>query len=127
HRGAVNNSLEDARTALSGAYEQLLKDNAQEVREAGVLALGTLKFTNTANTLVQTLKTDTAPSVRIAALNTLKSLGYGEMGDAVFAAMNDQDESVRMAALGLLPTLDLPVQQVVEMHQILLTNGSIGE
>jgi quinoprotein glucose dehydrogenase len=127
HRGAVNNSLEDARTALSGAYEQLLKDNAQEVREAGVFALGTLKFTDTANTLVQTLKTDTAPGVRIAALNTLKSLGYAEMGDAVFAAMNDQDESVRMAALGLLPTLDLPVQQVVEMHQILLTNGSIGE
>lgn len=127
HRGAVMNNLEDARTALSGAYAQLLKDDAAEVREAGVFALGALKFTATTNTLVQTLKTDAAPAVRIAALNTLKSLGYPEMGDAVFAAMNDQNESVRMAALGLLPTLDLPVQQVVEMHQILLTNGSIGE
>src|SRR5690606_16432061 len=39
HRGAVKNNPEDARTALSAAYEQLLKDGAAEVRRASVLAL----------------------------------------------------------------------------------------
>ena len=127
HRGAVKNNPEDARTALKTAYSKILKDNAAEVREASVLALGSLKFADTIDTLVQVLKDDAAPAVRIAALNTLKALGYTEMGDAVFTAMNDQDESVRMAALGLLPTLDLPVAQVVKMHRILLAKGSVGE
>lgn len=127
HRGAVTNNADDARDALAPIYKQLLADQDAEVREATVLALGNLKFTDTLATLAQTLRNDKAPAVRIAALNTLKYLGYEDMGDAIFAAMNDADQNVRMAALGLLPTLDLPVEQVVDMHKILLEKGTVGE
>lgn len=127
HRGAVTNSADDARTALTPIYQQLLTDNEAAVREATVLALGDLNVVDTLPTLAQTLRNDKAPAVRIAALNTLKRMGYSEMGDAVFAAMNDGDQSVRMAALSLLPTLDLPIKQVVDMHVILLEKGTVGE
>lgn len=127
HRGAVTNNPEEARSALAPIYKQLLVDNDAVVREATVLALGDLNFVDTQATLAQTLQSDKAPMVRIAALNTLKRLDYPAMGDAVFAAMNDTDQSVRMAALGLLPTLELPVEQVVDMHKILLNKGTVGE
>src|SRR5690606_2458293 len=109
HRGAVPNNADEARQALAPVYKQLLIDTDAQVREASVLALGELEFAETARALVDVLHKDKAPTVRIAALNTLKKLGYADMGDAVFAALNDADQSVRMAALGLLPTLDLPV------------------
>jgi putative membrane-bound dehydrogenase-like protein len=127
HRGAVTNNAEDARNALTPIYKQLLADSDAQVREASVLALGDLNLVDTLPTLAQTMRNDKAPAVRIAALNTLKRMGYAEMGDAVFTAMNDSDQSVRMAALGLLPTLELPVKQVVDMHQILLDKGTVGE
>lgn len=127
YRGAVNNSAEDARAAIAPVYQQLLVDADPLVRQASVLALGELKLTDTVATLAQTLRSDKSPVVRIAALNTLKQMEYAEMGDAVFAAMNDSDQAVRMAALGLLPTLELPVTQVVDMHQILLDKGTVGE
>lgn len=127
HRGAVNNNAEDARSVLAPIYQQLLADPDPLVREAIVLALGGLNFTDTLVALAQTLRSDKAPEVRIAALHTLKSMNYTEMGDAVFAAMNDTDQKVRMAALGLLPTLDLPADQVVDMHKILLEKGTFGE
>src|SRR5690606_29728300 len=79
HRGAVKNNPEDARTALSAAYEQLLKDGAAEVRRASVLALGALKFRSLREPWGQFLKPAAAPAVRMPALNTLKSLGYGDM------------------------------------------------
>lgn len=127
HRGAVKNNAEDARAALSPIYETLLADESPEVREASVLVLGDLNFRETQTLLAKVLIEDAAAPVRIAALNTLKSLGYLKMSEAVFAALNDKDQSVRMAALGMVPTLDLPVTQVVEMHQVLLDKGTEGE
>lgn len=127
HRGAINNEIADVRTALAPVYKQLLVDKDPQVREASVLALGELEFTDTLATLAQVLREDAEPSVRIAALNTLNKLGYEQMSDAVFTALKDRDQDVRMAALNLVPTLGFPVAQVVEMHEILLNEGTTGE
>ncbi len=127
HRGAVTNDAEQARLALGPLYEQLLNDKEADVREATVLALGDLQFTDTRDTLARVLRQDKAPAVRIAALNTLKQLGYERMSDATLAALNDGDQSVRMAALSLLPSLSLPVAEVVDMHKVLLDKGTVGE
>ncbi len=127
YRGVIKNTADDARTALKAAYPALLVDNAPVVREASVFALGELGFTEALAQLNEVMRKDKSPRVRIAALNNLQKLQYEAMGDAVFAAMNDKDQDVRMTALGLLPTLDLPVKDVVEMHRILLDTGSVGE
>lgn len=127
YRGVINNNAGDARTALTSAYSRLLVDRSAEVREAMVLTLGGLGFTDALAQLSQVMQQDNSAKVRIAALNTLKALKYPAMREAVFSAMKDRDQDVRMAALSLLPTLDLPVTDVVEIHRILLDTGSIGE
>ena len=127
YRGAIKNNADDARVALQAAYPALLADNIPAVREAAVFSLGDLGFTEALAQLNEVMRKDKSPRVRIAALNNLQKLQYEAMGDAVFAAMNDKDQDVRMTALGLLPTLDLPVKDVVEMHRILLDTGSVGE
>ncbi len=82
---------------------------------------------NTNESLIKTLSQDPEPAVRIAALNALKKFKLSDMSKVTFAALKDKDQSVRMAALSLLPELNLPVQQVVSMHDLLLQNGTSGE
>lgn len=127
YRSAVRNDADEARSALRSAYPALLTDKHPKVREATVFALGDLSFTEALEQLAQVMRKDASARVRIAALNTLQKLQYEAMGDAVFAALKDKEQDVRMAALNLLPTLNLPANDVVEMHRILLDTGSVGE
>nr|WP_324260142.1 HEAT repeat domain-containing protein [Cellvibrio fontiphilus] len=127
YRGAVKHPEAEAIAALSKSYKDLLADSNAEVREATVNAIAGLNVRAATEQLVVQLNKDPAPETRIAALHTLKKFGVSNIGDLVFVAMKDKDQSVRMAALALVPELDLPVTQVVEMHNLLLKNGTTGE
>jgi len=127
YRGAVKHPESEAIAALSANYNNLLADSDAEVREATVHAIAGLNIRAAKNNLVTQLSKDPAPEARIAALHTLKKFSVDNIGDLVFVAMKDKDQSVRMAALAMVPELDLPVQQVVEMHSLLLKNGTTGE
>lgn len=127
HRGKVSHNIEEARQALTASFDQLLGDREAEVREATILAVGSLDIRSVNDALLKALSNDPAPIVRIAALTTLKEQNYSNMGEVVFGALKDKDQSVRLAALAIVPELDLPVAQAVEMHDLLLQNGSTGE
>lgn len=127
HRGAVQNSKEDALAVLTPVYEQLLSDDNEAVRQASVEALGELDFTQAMELLVQVQQNDASANVRKTALEALLQLGFDDMGEAVLTALNDSAQSVRMTALGMMPKLDLPVQQIVDMHVLLLDNGDVVE
>lgn len=126
-RGVVRNSKEDALAVLTPLYEQLLTDNSEAVRQASVEALGELGFIQALERLVQVQQNDASAKVRKTALEALLQLGYSDMGNAVMTALNDADQLVRMTALGMMPKLDLPVQQIVDMHVLLLANGDVVE
>jgi putative membrane-bound dehydrogenase-like protein len=127
YRGAIKHPETEAIAALSKSYQQLLADNNADVREATVNAIAGLNVRTATEHLVTQLQKDPAPETRIAALHTLKKFAVSNIGDLVFVAMKDKDQSVRMAALALVPELDVPVAQVVEMHSLLLKNGTTGE
>lgn len=127
HRGAVHNSKEDALAALTPVYEQLLSDQNELVRQASIAALGELGFTQALERLVQVQQNDASAKVRQTALEALQQLDYEDMGEAVLTALNDSAQSVRMTALGMMPKLDLPAQQIVDMHVLLLANGDVVE
>jgi quinoprotein glucose dehydrogenase len=127
YRGPLNRPKAEAIAAISGGYSTLLADQDSSVREATVTALGELNIQNAKDQLVDLLKHNSSDGVRIAALHTLKKFNPANIGDLVFIALKDKSQSVRMKALALVPELNLPVPQVVEMHSVLLKNGTTGE
>lgn len=127
YRGELKHPQQEAIAAITSGYPALLKDQDKHVREASVLALGELNIKDANDTLVELLKSDSSAVVRIAALHTLKKFNPDNIGDLVFVALKDKHQAVRMAALALVPELNLPVAQVVEMHSVLLKNGTTGE
>jgi len=127
YRGAAIHNVADAQQALASSYKNLLADKSGILRAATIAAFAEFDVKSTNDTLVKTLTQDPEPIVRIAALNALKKFKLSDMSKVTFTALKDKDQSVRMAALTLLPQLNLPVQQVVSMHDLLLQNGTIGE
>lgn len=127
YRGAVSHNLADAQQALGNVYKTLLTDKSDVVREATIVALAGLNVTDANEELLHALHNDAAPKVRIAALNAIKQFDISDMSKVAFATLNDKNEAVRMVALAILPELNLPVAQVVEMHDLLLQKGTQGE
>ena len=89
--------------------------------------LGELDLQDANSQLESMLANDKEADVRIAALHTLKKFNHEKIGDLVFIALKDKEQSVRMAGLALVPELNMPVSQVVEMHSLLIKNGTPGE
>lgn len=127
YRGPLTHPQAEAIAAITSGYPKLLNDKEASVREATVRALGELNIQSANKQLITILTQNSAPSVRIAALHTLKKFNPANMGDLVFSALNDKNQAVRMEALALVPELNLPVQQVVDMHALLLKSGTTGE
>ncbi|HTF96920.1 MAG TPA: HEAT repeat domain-containing protein [Cellvibrio sp.] len=127
YRGPLSHPESEAKDALKGGYQQLLRDKSSDVRKATISALGELKLQDANQQLISLLTNDSDKDVRIAALLTLKKFNHEKMGDLVFTALKDKDQSVRMAGLALVPSLNMPVNQVVEMHSLLIENGTPGE
>lgn len=126
-RGVINHPLAQAAEPLSARTDRLLADGSAEVRASAVNALAALSIEEATPALVEALSEDASAQVRAAALQALFDLEYEQMGQAALTATNDRDSDVRMAALTLLPKLSLPTDEVVEMHRLLLVNGSVNE
>ncbi len=127
YRGPLKRPKSDAVAALETGYAKLLADNSSHVRKATIFALGELDLQDANSQLESMLANDKEADVRIAALHTLKKFNHEKIGDLVFIALKDKEQSVRMAGLALVPELNMPVSQVVEMHSLLIKNGTPGE
>lgn len=127
YRGERTGSGDDAKAALAGVYPQLLTDADANVRKASVNALGALGYADAASRLNNILSTDDSTDVRLAALQNLQTLDYSDMQKTIYQALEDDAVKVRMAALAMVPSLDIPVSTKVDMHTILLAQGSVTE
>ncbi|CAN5284221.1 c-type cytochrome [soil metagenome] len=115
YRGRVENDGDAARRALESVFHELLAESDSRFRVAVIEAADALNFASAIPALVELLTTDTSAEVRIASLGALKSLHYERMHDALAAALNDDEESVRLSALGKISNLDLPEDEVLDL------------
>ncbi|MDO3386755.1 HEAT repeat domain-containing protein [Gilvimarinus sp. SDUM040013] len=127
YRGERTGDSNVARSALGDIYVALLNDDSAEVRVAAVNALGNLRFADASERLVAVVQDDVAAEVRLGALNNLHKIGYEDMQAVVYGALNDKAQDVRMAALAIVPDLDIAIDTKVDMHTILLAEGTVGE
>src|SRR5690606_18748974 len=108
YRGAVSHDADQVRALLTEKIARLMADTNAGVRTATVKALAALQINTQNDVLVNALQKDTSASVRAAALQTLFDLQYADRGQAALTATKDDDSEVRMAALSLLPALNVP-------------------
>ncbi|MEL6923699.1 MAG: heme-binding protein, partial [Bacteroidota bacterium] len=79
------------------------------------------------STLLEKMRTSRSSDVRIVALQTLKQLGDSSLGKAIQTALNDRDPALRVAALGLVPALDVPDARKVDLLSLVFQRRSIED
>jgi putative membrane-bound dehydrogenase-like protein len=79
------------------------------------------------NELYNIFKTSKSPEVRASLLNTLGKLNFDKMESAMVAGMQDSDEQVRTAAVGLLGQLNLPKEKLPALVGPIFKKGSVSE
>jgi len=128
HLGPVQRDSAIARAALSGLVEPLFATGSTGVQVALADAVGRLRLQSAASLLFAKARSAQSPAVRIAALRALATIRDGRTEEALRAALQDQDETVRMAALSAIPPLDLPEATTTELlASVVGGKGSVGE
>jgi putative membrane-bound dehydrogenase-like protein len=128
HLGPVQRDSAIARAALSGLVEPLFATGSTGIQVALADAIGRLRLASAAPTLLGKARSAQAAAVRVAALRALAAIRDGHTEEALRAALQDQDETVRMAALSAIPPLGLPEATTTELlASVVGGKGSVGE
>jgi len=128
HLGSVQRDSAIARAAILGLVEPLFATGSTGVQVALADAIGRLRLQSAAPTLLGKARSAQAPAVRTAALRALATIRDGHTEEAIRTALQDQDETVRMAALSVIPSLDLPEATTTELlASVVGGKGSVGE
>lgn len=127
YRGEIKNDPEAAREAVASIMTPVLTEGASAVKVAAAEAAGRLNYKPAASSLFALVKKDPSAEVRIAALEALQAIEYEQMEEAVKVALDDRQQTVRMTALGIIPSLDLPEKSTVDLLASVLGKGSVVE
>jgi quinoprotein glucose dehydrogenase len=90
-------------------------------------AAGRLDVQAAAPILQAQLRGDAAPEVRVASLRALQALRVKNIDEVMKTAVRDQNEDVRRAALGILPTLPLSEAEKVESLSSVIRKGTVPD
>ena len=127
NRGVIERDPAPAQLAASPLIQGLMSDGSQGVQVAAVAAAGKLRIQAAAPMIANLVSKSKHSQVRMAALQSLQHLAYGEIGTVVQQALIDNDEKVRMMALSMIPELGLADDQVAQMLPSVLAKGSAIE
>jgi putative membrane-bound dehydrogenase-like protein len=128
HLGPVQRDSVIARAALSGLVEPLFATGSTSVQVALADAIGRLRLQSAASLLVAKLQSAQAPGIRVAALRALTNMSGGRTEEALRVALQDQDVTVRTAALGLVARANLPEATTTALlASIVGGTGSVAE
>ncbi|MDB4884400.1 MAG: heme-binding protein, partial [Gemmatimonadetes bacterium] len=125
--GPVQHDPAVARAALATVVEPLLANGSTAVQVALADAVGRLRLQAAAPLVYAKVSSGATPEIRIAALRALATLGDARMAEAVRNALADKEATVRMAALGSIPPLNLPETTTVNLLSTVIGTGSIAE
>lgn len=125
--GPVERSPDIARSAAASLLEPLSVDTLPEVKVALAETAARLKLADAAPFLLSFLEDGSSAEVRVAALEALNDLAVDDMESVVRTALADADQSVRMTAVRLIPTLGLGEVTTAELLANAVDRGSVEE
>ena len=115
YRGVVTRDLASVQNKSTVVLIQLLSNKESMVREHAAKASGKLQIKTASIQLLERLKIDPAPSVRIEALKALAVLKDRKIDEAIQVALADKEKSVRVMGLDLLATMEIPKELMVTL------------
>src|SRR5699024_2340828 len=96
-------------------------------RIAALDVVSSLHMESAADEIRRLIREDVSPDVRTASLGALAKMEADGIEEAVFSALEDEEPSVRMNALGEIPALNLSEESVVGLMEPVIENGTIPE
>ena len=108
HLGPVQRDSTMPRAVLASIADSLFASSSPSVQVAAAEAVARLRLQGAASVLFAKVRSAPAASVRAASLRALASLGDSRTEEALRGALQDQDATVRTAALSAIPPLNLP-------------------
>lgn len=109
----------------------LIAQNLQSKNDEKVIgiteAITRLDITDYTDQQVELAKSHSSPDVRSKMAKSLFALGYVDIASIVDNALNDNDEKVRITALGLVKNLELSQEQFTAMIKPVFEKGTVGE
>lgn len=127
HLGPMVRDSSIARLALASIVDPLFATGTPAVQVALADAIGRLRLQSAAGMAFAKATGASAPEVRVAALRALLAMSDARAEQAVRAALQDTSVTVRMAALGAIPSLRLPEATTAELLTSVVGKGSISE
>ena len=127
HRGQIQNSADDARNALASAAGQLLSDSSAEIQIAALKTVAELELTEATDDVYALIENGQTPDVRATALRSLQTLGFVDIDQAIRLSLEDNDASVRMTAISLIPNLDINDDTAVALLSAAFQEESVQE
>lgn len=126
-RDAVDNDREYAVKAVEHFFDDILADDHAPLRISALNVAGALKLESAITKIEPLLKNDPSRDVRIASLQALAALDYPDIDNAVYIALEDENERVRGQALQSVPGLQMPQETTAAIIERVIENGTIEE
>lgn len=127
YRGEISRPENDLVPSAAPELAGLASDKAEQVRLASVRALGKLRIKQASPVLFDRLQKDADPSIREASLRSLADIADPKIGAAIEIALQDKVKNVRVAALDLLPEMNLPNELMVNLLSKVINTKTIEE
>ncbi|WP_339880319.1 HEAT repeat domain-containing protein [uncultured Algoriphagus sp.] len=127
NRGKVERELAPIQKSVESTLISSLADKSEEVRVAGVKAIGKLKIADAEEKLVALLKNDQSENVRVAAILALSETNPGSISEPIEIAMKDKSRAVRVVGLDLLTKTDISQELMVSLLQDVIQNRTTAE
>ena len=125
--GPVQRDSAIARASLASIVEPLFGTGSTAVQVALIDAIGKLRLQSAASLVFAQVQSAPAPEVRIAALRALALMKDERTTEVVRVALKDKEVTVRMAALALIPPLDLPEATIAALLESVVSTGTLAE
>jgi quinoprotein glucose dehydrogenase len=126
-RGEITRDSNVVKQKIQGDIPVFLRDRNPDILIGTSKILGTLGIRTYNTQLKSILSKDSRPEVRGAMIETLGVLHDDGIASIVKLGMRDKDENVRASAIGLIPELNIPKNELPGVIGPIFKNGSIRE
>lgn len=127
NRGEIKRDTNLVRQKIEKYIPNFLADKDPDMLVAAAKTLSTLNITDHNAQLATIMKGHKSPKVRAAMLSALGELNYGRMEEAMMIGMQDQDQTVRTVALGLVTGLEIPKERLNSIVAPIFKSGTLTE